>query len=335
MHEAMFYEKSVENAVVCRLCPHNCKIKDGAMGVCKVRKNEESRLISKSYGIVSAIHLDPIEKKPLYHFYPGRDILSIGGVGCNLKCSFCQNWEISQKATDFIDSYKSYTVEEIITEALKLSSNIGIAYTYNEPIVWFEFMLDLAKEAHRKKLKNVMVTNGYINEGPLSELIKYMDAFNVDLKAFNDYFYREITNSELKPVLNSIKQISESGRHMEITNLVIPTLNDDEGDFRDMVRWMAVETGKDTALHISRYFPNYKMHIESTPRTTLDNFYKIAREYLNYVYLGNVTYDPRKSSTYCSECGSEVIERTGYSTYMTGIDESGRCKHCGNNVVIQ
>jgi len=331
----MYYEKSADNSVVCRLCPHNCLIKDEDTGICRVRKNEGSRLISKCYGVVSAIHNDPIEKKPLYHFYPGRDILSIGGIGCNLKCSFCQNWEISQEATDYIDSYKIHTVDEIIAEALKSSTNIGIAYTYNEPTVWYEFMLDIAKEAHIKHLKNVMVTNGYINEEPLNELLKYMDAFNVDLKAFNDSFYRKITKSELMPVLKSIKQISESGRHMEITNLVIPTLNDDEEEFREMVKWIATETGKDTVLHISRYFPNYKMHIESTPRHILDKFYKIAREYLNYVYVGNVTYDPRKSSTYCSECGSEIIERTGYSTYMTGVDESGRCKHCGNNVVIQ
>jgi pyruvate formate lyase activating enzyme len=331
----MYYEKSADNSVICRLCPHNCLINDGATGICGVRKNRKSMLISECYGVVSAIHNDPIEKKPLYHYYPGRDILSVGGIGCNLKCSFCQNWEISQEATKYIDSYKVHSVEEIIGEAIKIPSSIGIAYTYNEPTVWYEFMLDLAKEASDKHLKNVMVTNGYINREPLDELLKYMDAFNVDLKAFNDSFYRRITKSELKPVLRSIQQISESGKHLEITNLVIPTLNDDEEEFRKMVRWIASETGRDTVFHISRYFPNYKMHIASTPRDTLDKFYDIAREYLNYVYLGNVAYDPRKSSTYCSECGSEIIERTGYSTYMTGIDNSGRCKHCGNKVVIQ
>lgn len=335
MHEAMYYEKRDNDSVVCRLCPHNCLIKDGAIGICGVRKNEKSRLIAKSYGMISAIHSDPIEKKPLYHFYPGKEILSIGSVGCNLKCKFCQNWEISQEAIKYIESYKPYTVDEIISETLKLPLNMGIAYTYNEPTVWYEFMIDLAKEVHRKNLKNVMVTNGFINEEPLYQLLDYMDAFNVDLKAFNDTFYRTITKSKLKPVLRTIKQIKKSGKHMEITNLVIPTLNDDEDEFKDMVKWIADEIGKDTVLHISRYFPNYNMHLESTPRHILDKFYDIAREYLSYVYLGNVTYDPRKSSTYCSKCGSEIIERTGYSTYTTGVEESGVCKHCGNKVVIQ
>lgn len=335
MREAMYYGKSADNSVVCRLCPHNCLIKDGALGICRVRKNEKSKLISKSYGIISAVHLDPIEKKPLYNFYPGRDILSIGGVGCNLNCSFCQNWEISQEATCNIDSYRIYTVDEIISEAKKLTSNIGIAYTYNEPTVWYEYMLDIAIEAHKNSLKNVMVTNGFINEAPLNELLEYIDAFNVDLKAFSDTFYRKVTKSKLMPVLNTIKRIYGSGKYMEITNLVIPTLNDNEQEFKEMVKWIAKETGKDTVLHISRYFPNYKMHIKSTPRDTLDKLYAIAREYLNYVYVGNVTYNQRMSSTFCAKCNKEIIERTGYSTYLTGVDKSGCCKYCGNKVVIR
>lgn len=334
MHEACFYEKLANNAVVCRLCPHNCSINDGQVGLCGVRKNINGSLFAKSYGVVSTIHIDPIEKKPLYHFYPGKDILSIGSFGCNLKCSFCQNWEISQYKSGNFGYYRIYTVEEIVSEASNLNTNIGIAYTYNEPTIWYEFMLDIAQEARDNNLKNVMVTNGFINEKPLKELLNYIDAFNVDLKAFSEAFYKKITKSELSPVLRTIKQISDSGRHIEITNLVIPVLNDNEDEFRKMAKWISRETGRDTVLHISRYFPNYKMLIALTGLHILDRLYDIAREYLDYVYLGNVNLEPQKSFTFCSECGSKIIERTAYVTHLLGIDEQGCCKYCGNNVVI-
>ena len=268
MIESPLYEKHSSGEVTCTLCPHKCILKVGKKGICGVRKNYNSKLCSENYGKVTAIHFDPIEKKPLYHYFPGSQILSIGTLGCNLSCQFCQNYEISQSDFDSHTSYSTYEPEEIIKVALSRQENIGISYTYNEPSIWFEYVMEVAEKAKQKNLVNTMVTNGFINPDPLDSLISLIDAFNVDLKAFTDEFYRKYTSSQLSPVLESIQHIKSSGRHIEITNLVIPGLNDNPDQFRKMVQWIATEVGNDTVLHLSRYFPTYKMSVQSTPTTT-------------------------------------------------------------------
>ncbi len=335
MQEAQFYTKLENNNVLCELCPWDCKLEAGQTGVCKVRTNENGKLITSVYNRVAALGTDPIEKKPLYHFYPGKNILSIGEVGCNLHCNFCQNHTISQCYASKFEGFHNITSKKIVTEALKTWNNIGIAYTYNEPITFYKFMLDTAKLAHQHKLKNVVVSNGYINSEPLKKLLPFIDAFNIDLKAFTNEFYQKQTRGKLQPVLNSLKTIAKSNSHLEITNLVIPNLNDDENEFEKMVIWIVSELGEQTPLHLSRYFPQHKMHQPPTSIKKLETLYDIAKQHLQHVYLGNVS-DERRSSTLCPNCGELLIKRNGYKTEMNGIDENGSCKNCqtSNNIIL-
>ena len=333
MKEALFFEKLSNNKVKCTLCPHNCIISDGNRGVCRVRINNKGVLYSEVYDKISSISNDPIEKKPLYHFYPGRNILSVGSVGCNLQCEFCQNWEISQTSVSDYHYIRNISSEEILQLALKDKNNIGIAYTYNEPIVWFEFMQEIAKIAKKKNLKNVMVTNGYINRKPLEMILPYIDAFSIDLKAFTEDFYKKITSSHLQPVKDNLKFLSKRNKHIELTNLVIPTLNDDVEVFEDMIKWIANELGENTVLHISRYFPMYQLKIESTPVDKLLELFEIAKKHLNYVYLGNASINDGEN-TICNNCGKTVIIRQRYLVQTNGIDKMGKCKYCGNKVVM-
>ncbi len=274
--EANYYIQKSKKGIQCMLCPHQCLLKPGQTGICRVRTNEDGVLMSDNYEKVCSLHLDPIEKKPLYHFFPGRNILSVGTVGCNLHCRFCQNWEISQTKVKDYPYLKEYTPEAIVDLALAEDQNLGIAYTYNEPTVWFEFMNDIALLSNEKGLKNVMVTNGYINPEPLKELFPHMHAFSVDLKAFTETFYKHLTSSSLVPVLESLKIIKSSGRHFEITNLLIPDENDNEREFRSMMKWISKELGTDTVLHISRFFPTYQLSHNATPESQLRKFYAIA-----------------------------------------------------------
>lgn len=329
--EARYYVKSGDN-VSCRLCPHNCDIIPGKSGICGVRKNEGGKLYSNNYGKVSSLHSDPIEKKPLYHFFPGRNILSVGSLGCNLKCRFCQNWQISQASKRDLLDLKTVDAEEIASLANAESGNIGIAYTYNEPIVWFEFMQDIAARVRSKHLKNVMVTNGYINPDPLKELVRSMDAFSVDLKAFSETFYQKLTGSGLQPVLDTLKTIRASGLHLEITNLVIPGQNDDLEDFTRMVDWIAGSLGENTVLHISRYYPNYKLQEPPTPASVLADFFKIARSKLQHVYIGNLRTGEGQH-TFCPGCNTVVINRSGYQADITGLDHAGCCLNCQAEVI--
>ena len=330
--EAQYYTKLEANKVQCTLCPHNCVLKEGQSGICKVRVYHKGELITENYGKISGYHFDPIEKKPLYHFYPGKDILSIGSVGCNLYCRFCQNHEIAQTGVHNYPYLKELSPGAIVNAALRQENSIGIAYTYNEPLVFYEFMRDVALDAKQNGLKNVMVTNGFINPEPLKSLVKFIDAFSVDLKAFTNDFYKKITSSKLNPVLESLKNIKKSGKFLEITNLVIPTLNDDKKKFEDMVIWISEELGKDTVLHISRYHPMYKMKIESTAPDTLFSLFEIANKYLDFVYLGNL-HSVKGQNTYCPGCKKMVIERSGYYTKTTGVDELGNCKYCKTKVI--
>lgn len=329
--EAMFYERKGEN-IQCFLCPHNCIIHPEGTGICQTRRNSGGKLITETWGGLSAVNYDPIEKKPLFHYYPGRIILSLGNVGCNMKCKCCQNWQISQAKADNYDFEREMSPPEVVQLARRRESNLGIAYTYNEPTVWFEYMNDIARLAHFEGLKNVMVSNGYINEEPLNMLMQYMDAFNIDLKGFTDDFYVSFTGARLLPVLETLKRIRKGGKHLEITFLVIPTLNDNHVDFVKMVKWIAGELGTDTVLHLSRYHPTYKLDIAPTPAGVLESMYSIAKETLSYVYVGNIQLKGHQD-TRCSKCGEVVIRRTGYQVEIKSMTKQGLCSKCGNVII--
>lgn len=326
--EAQWYRPLEEQAVQCTLCPHNCIVKEGKSGICRVRINHGGKLISEVNGYVSSIHFDPIEKKPLYHFKPGSTILSLGTYGCNLRCFFCQNCSISQTAAKPELFRQYFTPQQIISLALKQPGNIGIAFTYNEPVVWFEYMFDIARLAKQADLKTVMVTNGFINKEPLSALLEYIDAFSVDLKAFDEEFYTKVTSSKLEPVKETLKQINRAGKHLEVVNLVIPGLNDDETTFAAMTRWIASELGQETVFHISRYFPNYKLTTEATSISSISKLKHLAEKELSYVYAGNIY--SQGNNTYCLKCNNLLISRQSYTVSVNGLDAEGRCKACGD-----
>uniref|UniRef100_A0A7V3YL29 AmmeMemoRadiSam system radical SAM enzyme n=1 Tax=Candidatus Caldatribacterium californiense TaxID=1454726 RepID=A0A7V3YL29_9BACT len=327
MKEARFFQKGEAREVQCGLCPHHCRLDEGKTGVCRVRKNIGGTLYALTYGKVTSIALDPVEKKPLYHFYPGRDILSVGSVGCNFRCPFCQNWHISQMGPE------EYPLHDVTPEALlhlaEEKASLGISFTYNEPFIWWEFVYDVAVLFRDRGLKNVLVTNGYVEREPLRELLPFIDAMNIDLKAFDEDFYRRYCRAHLAPVLATIEQALEAGVHVELTHLVVTGLNDDLEKFRNLVDWVATLSPL-IPLHISRYFPAYKLLHPPTSIAFLERAFQIAREKLPFVYLGNV-WDEAKNSTFCPSCGSVVVVRRGYSVQVVGLDGS-RCRFCGNDL---
>lgn len=282
MKEALYYEKKENLKVKCLLCPKYCMIEPGEIGHCRVRKNIDGTLYALSYGKVTGFHLDPIEKKPLHNYKQGSIVFSFGSYGCNLRCQFCQNYEIAHGNPRTVDM----TSDEVIKKAKEDSRSIGIAYTYNEPLINYEFTLACAKKAKEKNLDNILVTNGFINEAPLKALLKYIDAMNIDLKAFNNEFYKEICDGSIETVKNNIVE-SAKVTHVEITCLVIDGLNSNQDEILDMVQWIA-SIDKNIPLHLSRYFPRYKMKRPATKVDTLLKLYKIAKEHLNHVYLGNI-----------------------------------------------
>lgn len=332
MVRSLFFKALDDGFVKCLLCPNGCIIGNNGHGICNVRANKQGILYSENYGKLSAIAFDPIEKKPLYHFYPGSKILSIGSLGCTMKCPFCQNHGISQVTSPNYGQYTVYEPETIVKMALGKEGNIGIAFTYNEPTTFYEYMLSTAKLASPEGLKTVMATNGYINQEPLEGLLPFIDAFNVDLKAFSDSFYQSVARSELVPVKKTVKRIAVSRKHLEITNLVIPGLNDNLIEFEEMARWIAGETGDGTVLHISRYFPNYQLKIGSTPVGRLFELCELAKKHLKYVYIGNIA-DIVQNTTYCDKCGNELIVRWPTKTMVTGLDKKGDCDKCGYHVL--
>jgi pyruvate formate lyase activating enzyme len=333
MFEAKYFQVISENTLRCNLCPHFCTIADGERGKCGVRKNVNGKLIAEGYGIMSSVHLDPIEKKPLYHYFPGESILSIGSIGCNLSCSFCQNCDISQTTVDDYPWLSHHTVDQVLSYNDKYSNNLGIAYTYNEPTVYFEFMIDLAEEVKRQGLKNVMISNGYIADEPLIQVLELIDAFNIDLKAFNNDFYKKFTDARLKPVKENLIKIRMAGKHLEITNLVIPTLNDNVEEFEEMVKWIKNELGPETVLHLSKYFPAYRLQYPQTPTETIAELFEISKSYLPYTYTGNLTFEPGQN-TNCHNCSTLLIERkSGYVTHIIGLDRHGKCQTCRTEIL--
>jgi pyruvate formate lyase activating enzyme len=319
--------KKTGDKTECLLCPHNCKLANGKTGICGVRKNTGGNIELMTYGVISGYSLDPVEKKPLYHYFPGHNILSMGSYGCNMKCDFCQNYHISQNIPE--SSISENQIDKIINDSLNADNNIGVAFTYNEPVIWFEFMRDVAVRVKNEGLHTVMVSNGFVNPGPLKEITGFIDAFNIDLKAFNNSFYKRLTGSELGPVKKSLRQIARSGKHLEVTTLIIPGENDDEKEMEQQTKWMADELGKEIPFHLSRYFPTYKRNNPPTTEGSLKKLFEIASENLDYVYLGN-SHSASGQNTACSKCGSTVTIRSGYETKTANLDNEGKCTGCGN-----
>jgi pyruvate formate lyase activating enzyme len=330
MQDALFYKQIENQRVQCHICPHRCLIEPGQNGLCHTRKNEGGKLYTRSYGILSAISTDPIEKKPLYHFYPGKDILSIGSYGCNLSCDFCQNCNISQIDDITLSGGSFRDPEDIVSKADQHRNNIGLAYTYNEPTVYFEFMIRCATLVRERKMRNVMVTNGYINPEPLDELLPFMDAFNIDLKSFSNKFYKNRSGASLRPVLETISRVARSESHLELTFLIIPGHNDNEQEWKEMLRWIADHCGRDIVLHVSRYYPRYKMYKPSTPLSTIEKFLDMARPQLDYVYPGNTPQLDNHS--YCPSCGNLLVERYYYNSSVKGIGSDGCCSRCNKKI---
>jgi len=320
--------KIENNKVICELCPHNCELSKGQIGLCNARKNENGELISLSYGKPVAIHIDPVEKKPLYHFQPGTQTLSIGTAGCNLHCKNCQNSNISQTSPDEL-KYTEATPEQIVYAAIENKCN-SISYTYTEPTVFYEYMLETAILAHSKGLKNIIVSNGFINEEPLLELVPYIDAANIDLKCFNDSIYKKMTTGSLEPVLTTLKILKENNVWLEITNLVIPKWTDNLDMIGDMCDWLISNGFEDVPLHFSRFHPSYKMQdIPPTPSETLEKAYEIAiSKGIKYVYIGNLRTE--KNDTYCPYCGEKIIDRNGFSSDLN--DFEGKCPNCDKEI---
>lgn len=326
MKEAEFYTQLENGKVNCVLCPHMCLLNDGDVGVCSGRQNINGKLYSLTYSQIISMALDPIEKKPLYHFYPGSQILSIGPNSCNLKCKFCQNWRISQQRIQ--TTYLS--PRDLIREALD-SRSFGIAYTYSEPFMWYEYIIDTCEFAKEHDLKTILVTNGTINPKPLENILPHIDAMNIDLKSMSEKFYKDYSEGFLKTVLNTI-ETSYQKCHIEITNLVIPTLNDSDSDFQSLVDFIA-NISPLIPLHFSRYHPDYQLELPPTPLERLERARQIALDKMKFVYIGNIM-DEKANSTFCPNCGSMVIQRNGFYGFKI-LAKNGHCPDCGINLNIQ
>ena len=328
---ASYWNKVKDRIVQCVLCPRKCIIDNGQRGLCTVRVNRDGTLYTLGYGNPVAVHIDPIEKKPFFNVLPGENAFSIAVAGCNMRCLFCQNWQISQARPDEVAAY-DMPPEMVVSEAIKNNCPF-IVYTYTEPTVFYEYMLDISKLARSRGLRNGMHTCGYINEKPLKELLKYMDAVNVDLKGFNEEFYRKMgAFASLEPVLNTLKTVKREGVWLEITNLIIPGLNDDPKEIKRMCEWIRGELGPDTPIHFSRFMPSFKLqNLPPTPVSKLEEAYKIAKDTgLEYVYIGNVPGHAGEK-TYCPQCKKLIIDRTGYRINENNV-KLGRCKFCARSI---
>ncbi|MFH1710810.1 MAG: AmmeMemoRadiSam system radical SAM enzyme [Nanoarchaeota archaeon] len=286
--EAQFYKKLPKNVVKCELCPNFCVIKDGERGKCKARENKNGTLIALGYGKPCSTVLDPIEKKPFADFCPGSKTLTLAVTGCNLACKHCQNWHISQSDIDST-YHEKRSVNEIIQLAKDLNSKI-ISFSYTEPTIFYEYMFDIAKLAHENGMKNTMISNGFINKKPLEKLIPLIDAFNIDLKSIKPEFYEKICDAKLAPVLETLKEIHKSGKHLEVTNLIIPGLNDSKEEIKKLITWIIVNLGKETHLHFSAFYPQYKLSdIPATKAETVIRAAEIAKKLgMKNVYTGNI-----------------------------------------------
>jgi len=313
------YWRPEGNGVRCELCPHRCLISPGKRGICGVRENREGTLVALTYGKVAAVQFDPMEKKPLYHFHPGKPILSIGSVGCNFHCGFCQNIHLVECRAPL----SPVPIPDLV-RAARREGAVGISYTYNEPMIWFEFVLDCAREFRKSGMANVLVTNGFVSPEPLAELLPLVDAMNIDLKSMDPEFYRKICGGKLDPVLDTIRK-SAGATHVEITNLLVTGENDSDESIRAVVDFVA-GVDPEIPLHFSRYMPMHRFTAPPTPPARLAAAFRIARERLPYVYVGNYHLDGAEH-TYCPACGAQVIRRYGYRTDSSGLSGS-RCASC-------
>jgi len=329
--EARYYEKLPNRRVKCKLCPRECVIDDQETGYCGVRENHGGKYYTLVYGRAVSANVDPIEKKPLFHFLPGTTAFSIATAGCNVLCKFCQNWEISQARPDQIRSYKLFP--EDVARYAKDAGAESIAYTYNEPVIFTEYMEDCAEAGHEYGVRSVMISNGYIQAEPMRDLCKVLDAVKVDLKAFTEDFYKKIVAGKLKPVLDTLVLLRSENMWTEIVYLIIPTLNDRTADLKKMCRWIYNELGPDVPLHFSRFYPVYRLkNLPPTSLATLEKARKIALDAgLHYAYIGNVP-GHKGENTYCPHCQKIVIRRIGYQILENNLDDKGRCKFCKTSI---
>jgi len=330
-HEAMLYEKAAEDSCDCLLCAHRCHIKPGKRGLCRVRENREGTLFSLVYGKLIAAHVDPIEKKPLYHFMPGTTSMSIATMGCNFKCDYCQNWQISQATGAEIGG--DFTSAEELVRIAKARNCPSISYTYTEPTIFFEYAHDSARLAQGEGIRNCFVTNGYESPETIEVMAGLIDAANVDLKAFNDDFYRERCKARLEPVCEAIRLMHHAGINIEVTTLLIPGFNDDENELKRLTEFLA-SVSANIPWHVSRYHPNYRF--DQAPPTPADGIFRALeigeQAGLRYLYAGNMP-GGKYEHTRCHHCGATVIERAGFSARVTGLDGS-RCASCGQQLPI-
>jgi pyruvate formate lyase activating enzyme len=327
MKEAMLWEKLGRDRVHCFLCAHHCHINEGKKGICQVRRNRGGVLFSQTYGRIIAEHVDPVEKKPLYHFYPGSSAYSISAPGCNFRCLWCQNWEISQEPREEQLVFGPETPpEDVVADAVRTHCR-SIAYTYTEPTMFTEYALDCARLAREAGVANVYVTNGFMTAEMLDAFYPYLDAANVDLKAFRDATYQELIGGKLQPVLDTLLKLKSQGVWVEVTTLIIPGVNDSEAELGDIARFLAENLGPDTPWHVSRFFPTYKLtDVAPTPLDTLRLAEEIGRAAgVRYVYVGNARAN---GDTLCHACGHLLIRRTGFSVVANEVRE-GRCPACG------
>jgi len=323
MKEAKYWKPRNDGRIACLLCPHVCKLNDGDTGICNARKREGDKLFTLNYGKITSIGMDPIEKKPLYHFHPGSQILSAGTFGCNFKCPFCQNADISQTQPPYL---REISPEAMVATAKK-NESVGIAFTYNEPVIWMEFIRETAGLARQQNLKTVVVSNGYVNPEPLQDLLPLLDAANIDIKSIDESFYRKHCKARLQPVLETCVKMKDAGIHLEITNLVIPGENDSPENFAGLRDWVFEHLGPETPVHLSAYHPCYKFGAPPTTMDTMERAYGTVKEKMHYVYLGNV-WTKDGSDTKCLNCGSTLVERSGYHIQVTGLSDAN-CTSCG------
>jgi pyruvate formate lyase activating enzyme len=330
VHEARWWETMADGRLHCYLCPRHCHIGEGQSGFCFIRKNEGGRLLQLGYGRPAALAMDPVEKKPLNHFFPGTKILSMGTAGCNMGCSFCQNWDISKAKSDQVNAL-TLSAENVVEVALEHRAP-HIAFTYNEPTIWGEYVVDIAREAHDAGLNTVMVSNGYITREAFFDIYRYIDAANIDLKAFTEEFYGKITLTHLQPVLDTLKWLRhETGVWFEITNLIIPTMNDGDAEFQELCDWVLENLGDDVPLHFTAFHPDFKLQDKpATPPETLHRARKLAmRMGLKYVYEGNIYSDG--ANTICPGCKQIVITRSWHSVMANRLKD-GCCANCGTRI---
>jgi len=331
MKEALLYDKHANNQVTCRLCAHFCVINHGQRGRCGVRENQDGVLYSLVYGHTIARHVDPIEKKPLYHFHPGSRSFSIATPGCNMHCHWCQNAGISQVPCNFkFPAGEEMSPVQVVAAAGKSRSR-SIAYTYTEPTIFFEYSYDIARLAREAGIANVYVSNGYMSAQMLDMLHPYLDAANIDLKAFRDPTYRKYAGARLQPVLDSLKRLHDFGIWLEVTTLIIPGINDDPQELKELAEFIVTELGADTPWHVSRFYPQYKLeHLPPTPPTIINQAVEIGcNAGLNHIYVGNLGID---GDTLCPGCDALLIQRRGYDIRRNRITAQSRCPDCGHQV---